>query len=148
MNFITKTAAIAALALAIVAAPAKAYEVVTGGHYENRAQTVLVDPEHYVKTWVPRQTRTETDQNGNAVTYVVKGHYERTLVPARYETETVQVWVQDTAVYPDPVYVAPPVVIATPPVIGIGVYGGWHRPLYRGGYYGPRWSAGVVIRRR
>lgn len=83
---------------------APAYErVYVPGHYETRYQTVLVEPAHYERRWIPDTFETRADQYGRRFTVCVRrGYWEEYLAPARYENRAVNVWVpgyyQDVAV--------------------------------------------------
>ena len=73
------------------------------GHYETRTETVLVEPEHRERQYVPRVTETRHDIYGRTYTLLVReAYYQEVIVPARYETRQVQVYV------PEVVYVQPP----------------------------------------
>lgn len=75
-----------------VRAPAVVVE--SGGYYETREETVLVEPAHTEQVWVPSVYKYETDEDGNTVKILVKkGYYKEVYVPARYETRIVRVWV-------------------------------------------------------
>ncbi|MEI7836402.1 MAG: hypothetical protein WCK05_08310 [Planctomycetota bacterium] len=87
--------------------PAVQQVLVAPGHYEDRAETVLVEAGHWEKVCIPAVERLVYDRHGRArVVTVVPAHKEKTWVPDRFETRIVQVWV--------------PAVYATQPVAGCG----------------------------
>ena len=64
------------------------------GHYENRYETVLVEPASEERRWVPELLETRYDRHGRRYTVIVReGYWERVCVPARYETREISVWV-------------------------------------------------------
>jgi len=64
------------------------------GYYERRLETVLVEPEHSERQWVPPVVEMREDRRGQPYSVLVKaGYYVGVRVPARYETREVAVWV-------------------------------------------------------
>jgi hypothetical protein len=65
-----------------------------GGYYEDQVQSVLVEPGHYAKQWIPPQTETTYDINGNPVVREIRpGFYQDVWIEPRYEQRVVRVWV-------------------------------------------------------
>jgi hypothetical protein len=80
--------------------------VYSGGYYEDRYQTVLVEPAHYDRLWVAPIYETTYDPAGVPHARLVReGCWTNVYVPDRFETRLVRVWV------PAPVYA---------PRVGIG----------------------------
>lgn len=88
----------------------KAYYV--SGHYETRAETVLVEPAHYEKVWVEAEYKTIELKDGTQVSVKLsEGCWNKSYVPDRYETRYVQVWVPGYYLESRPAY----------PSLGIGI---------------------------
>lgn len=82
------------------------------GHYETRLTTVVVEPEHRDREWVPPVTHTRVDQYGYRFSVTSPGYYRDILTPARYETRETRVWIE--GYYQDVAVAAPPVVYRRP----------------------------------
>ena len=75
------------------------------GHYETRVETVLVEPEHLERRWIPPVVEMREDYRGRPYSVLVKpGYHVAVRIPARYETREVQTWIpgyyEDVAVNP------------------------------------------------
>ncbi len=95
-----------------------------GGHYETRAQSVLVAPATVERRWVEPVYETRYYAGRPQAVCVSEGGWRQFSTPARYETRYVQVWVPDSA----------PVVTYTTP-------GYYAAPGY---YYAPRYSGSFL----
>jgi hypothetical protein len=72
--------------------------VYSGGYYEDRVETVCVEPAHGERQWVPAQYETFTNSEGSVCTRLVReGCWTEVYVPARYESRVVRVWVPAAA---------------------------------------------------
>ena len=64
------------------------------GHYETRAETVLVESAHYEQVWVEAQYKTIKLNDGTKISVKIEdGYWSKVYVAERYETRAVQVWV-------------------------------------------------------
>ena len=85
--------------------------IASPGYYQTQYQSVLVEPEHKVRQFVPPVYETRRDVYGRPYTVIVReGYYTEACVPARYESRPVQVFVPGCAVQaPVSVYAPAPV---------------------------------------
>lgn len=68
----------------------------SNGHYEERTDTVLVEPAHEERRVTPARYETFTHSSGRVEERLIEPErVEVVVVPDRYETRTTRVWVED-----------------------------------------------------
>jgi hypothetical protein len=92
----------------VYAAPVYTAPVYSDGHYETRAQSVLVAPATCERRWADPVYETRYFNGQPQSVCVSQGGWHQFTTPARYETRYVQVWVPTTyAVVAAPRYYSP-----------------------------------------
>lgn len=76
--------------------------VYSGGHYETRYETVMVEPERVVREWVQPTYEVRMIDGRPFTVQTRPGYWREAYAPPRYETRAVRVWV------PDPVFISTP----------------------------------------